>query len=164
MEPKSVGRFGKDAVRDIHEVSGLVAGAVIMTLEGEMPIQFLSPGDRVVTRDTGMAVVKAVRPRKMVCDAVAIMAGSLGHTRPDRDVVVPAGQKILIRDWRAEALYGQKQAMIPASKLVDGEFVTLHQNVEITFYEIEFDREHVIYADGLEVASYVSSDIYANAA
>ena len=54
--------------------------------------------------------------------------------------------------------------MIPASKLVDGEFVTLHQNVEITFYEIEFDREHVIYADGLKVASYVSSDIYANAA
>ena len=28
MEPKSVGRLGKDALRYIHAVSGLVAGAV----------------------------------------------------------------------------------------------------------------------------------------
>jgi len=129
-----------------------------------MPVQFLSPGDRVVTRDTGMATIKAVRPRKLVCDAVAIMAGSLGHTRPDRDVVVPAGQKILIRDWRAEALFGQKQAMIPAAQLVDGEFLTLHEGVELTIYEIEFDRAHVIYADGLEVASYIADSAFADAA
>ena len=164
MEPKTVGLKGFNAASDTKNISGLVAGSVIMTLEGEMPVQFLSPGDRVVTRDTGMATIKAVRPRKLVCDAVAIMAGSLGHTRPDRDVVVPAGQKILIRDWRAEALFGQKQAMIPASQLVDGEFLTLHEGVELTIYEIEFDRAHVIYADGLEVASYIADSAFADAA
>jgi len=164
MEPKTVGLKGFHAASDTKNISGLVAGSVIMTLEGEMPVQFLSPGDRVVTRDTGMATIKAVRPRKLVCDAVAIMAGSLGHTRPDRDVVVPAGQKILIRDWRAEALFGQKQAMIPAAQLVDGEFLTLHEGVELTIYEIEFDRAHVIYADGLEVASYIADSAFADAA
>ena len=164
MEPKSVGRNGNNAVREQFEVTGLMAGAVIMTLEGEMPVQYLSPGDRVVTRDTGMAVVRAVRPRRLTGDAVSIMAGSLGHTRPDRDVLVPAGQKILIRDWRAEAIYGGKKAMVPAARLVDGEFVTLRRNIDMTVYEIEFDREHVIYVDGLEVASFAKADSLSNAA
>ncbi len=161
MEPKSVlnsrGRLGDNAGHKA-ELSGLMAGAIVMTLDGEMPVEFLSPGDRVVTRDTGMAIVRAVRPRRIIGNAVGIMAGSLGHTRPERDVMIPADQELLIRDWRAAALVGACQAMIPAARLVDGEYVTLHSNVEMTVYDIEFDRAHVIYADGLELASAPVSD------
>lgn len=158
MEPNTVGRFGGNARRQHAELSGLMAGAVIMTLDGEIPVEFLSPGDRVVTRDTGMAVVRAVHARHIIGDAVGIMAGSLGHTRPERDVLIPADQEILIRDWRAEALAGTRQAMIPAARLVDGQYVTLHSNVAMTVYDITFDRAHVIYADGLELASAPAPD------
>lgn len=153
MEPKSVGRFGGNARRQHAELSGLLAGAVVMTLDGEIPVEFLSPGDRVVTRDSGMAIIRTIHVRHIVGNAIAIMAGSLGHTRPERDVVIPAGQEILIRDWRAPALAGKSQAMIPAAHLVDSHYVTLHRNVTMTVYDIAFDRAHVIYADGLELAS-----------
>jgi hypothetical protein len=163
MEPKSVGRFGGNAMRQHAELSGLMAGAIILTLDGEMPVEFLSPGDRVVTRDTGMARIRAIHRRTVIGDAVGIMGGSLGHTRPERDVMIPADQPMLIRDWRAQALAGARQAMIPAGRLVDGEFVTLHHNVEMTVYDIEFDRDHVIYADGLELASAPATEIVAAA-
>ena len=94
----------------------------------------------------------------------SISAGSLGHTRPERDVTVPAGQSILIRDWRAEAIFGQKQALVPAALLADGEFVQVKENVSMTLFEIELDQPHVIYADGLEVVSYVAAMAQAEAA
>ena len=165
MEPKMVGRLDviERLAREI-EFTGLAAGALVMTLEGEMPVDFLSAGDRVITRDSGMATVRSVRAKTITCDVVSIMAGSLGHTRPERDVTLPADQRVLIRDWRAEAMTGQKQALIPARDLIDGEFVRVQAGVEVTLYEIELDRAHVIYADGLEVLSYVKAEELASAA
>ena len=52
---------------------------------------------------------------------------------------------------RAEAIFGSKQAMVPAARLVDGEFVTLHDDATMTVYQLDFDAPHVLYVDGLEV-------------
>lgn len=158
MNPNTVGREDVlERLKRDNARTGLATGSIVMTLEGEMPVEELAVGDRIITRDTGMATITAIRKKDMTCDMVAIMAGSLGHTRPDRDVMVPADQRILIRDWRAEALTGQKQALIPARALVDGEFVQLRQDMQVTAYEIELDRAQVIYADGLEVVSHISA-------
>ena len=147
-----------------NQMTGLVAGCAVMTLEGELPVETLTAGDRIITRDAGMAVIRAIRTKTLRCDLVSIMAGSLGHSRPERDVRLPAEQRILIRDWRAQALAGQSQALIPARALVDGEFVRLDRDVEVTVYEIELDRAHVIYADGLEVLSFLTVEELARAA
>lgn len=143
-------------------VAGIAAGTKVMTLDGEMPVEFLTEGDRVITRDTGMAVLKAVRTRKVACDVVHIAAGSLGHNRPETDVALPSGQEVLIRDWRAEALFGKKQAMVPASRLVDGEYVRNMGKGVMTVYELVFDTNHVIYAGGLEVAA-AAEEVFATA-
>lgn len=165
MKPKTVGREGvvERLAREVVS-TGLVAGSIVMTLDGEMPVDALAPGDRIITRETGMAVIRDIRRKDITCDMVAIMAGSLGHTRPDRDVALPADQRVLIRDWRAEALTGQKQALIPARKLVDGEFVRLQKDVSVTLYEIELDRAQVVYADGLEVVSHITAEELARVA
>ncbi len=146
------------AVAEDHKVNvssarGIAAGTKVMTLDGEMPIEFLSEGDRVITRDTGMAVLKSIRSRKIACDVVHIAGGSLGHNRPDADITVPAGQELLIRDWRAEALFGKKQALIAAERLVDGEYVRSMGKGVMTVYELVFDTDHIIYAGGLEVVA-----------
>ena len=102
-----------------HNVArGIAAGTKVMTLDGEMPVEFLTEGDRVITRDTGMAVLKAVRSRKIACSVVHIAGGSLGHNRPDSDIALPSGQEVLIRDWRAEALFGKKTALVTADRLI----------------------------------------------
>ncbi|MFZ7093377.1 Hint domain-containing protein [Primorskyibacter sp. 2E233] len=133
--------------------NALTAGTVVLTLDGALPVEFIAEGDKVITRDSGIAIVRQVRRTKVQMKTVAIKAGSLGNTRPDRDAVLPAAQEILIRDWRAEALFGASQALVPASRLVDGEFIRDIGTREVEVVELIFDAPHILYADGLEVAS-----------
>ncbi|MEQ9259078.1 MAG: Hint domain-containing protein [Roseovarius sp.] len=132
---------------------GLPGAALIMTLKGEVPVADLRPGARVVTRDTGTAILKQVRRRRITGRAVSIKASSLGHNRPERDALLPAGQQVLVRDWRAKALFGAPQVLVPAERLVDGEFVTLSTGLSMEVHDLIFDSPHVLYVDGLEVAS-----------
>ncbi|SHE49221.1 Hint domain-containing protein [Loktanella atrilutea] len=134
-------------------VSGVCAGTTIMTLNGEVSVERLAPGARVITRDTGMAVLRAVSVRTVRTAPIRIKAGSLGHTRPDRDMIVPPGAQIHIRDWRAQALFGAPAATVAASRLVDGEFLAVQALQDMQVYTLTFDAQHIIYADGIEMAS-----------
>ncbi|MDJ0821516.1 MAG: Hint domain-containing protein [Paracoccaceae bacterium] len=157
MEPKTVRRAGGGlpARHILSETNGnaLAAGTVVLTLDGALPVEYLNAGDRVITRDSGAVTLRAVRRGKRRVAAVAIAAGSLGNTRPDRDAVLAANQEILIRDWRAEALFAASRALVPVSRLIDGEFVRDLGLVEMELVELVFDTPHILYADGLEVAS-----------
>ncbi len=132
--------------------AGFAAGSIILTLDGALPVEFLSPGDRVITRDQGMAILRGVRRTEVTCDMVSIMAGTLGHTRPEHDTLLPAEQKVLLRDWRAQALFGAPQALAPARKLIDGEFIRRAGRRTITLFQLEFDAPHILYVDGMELA------------
>jgi hypothetical protein len=154
MEPKTVGGTGGTNPPGAKvQASGFAAGAIVMTLDGEKPVESLRPGDRVITRDTGMAILRHMASTTLRTRAIRVQAGSLGHTRPVRDVLLPAGQFLLIRDWRAEAMFGAKRAMAQVSQLVDNEFITDEGETGMTLYTLDFDTPHVLYVDGLEVAS-----------
>lgn len=157
MEPKTVRRDdGALPARHIESdqaLNALVAGTVVLTLEGALPVEFINPGDRVITRDSGMAVVRQVRRRLRRMRAVSIRAGSLGNARPDQDITLSASQEVLVRDWRAPMLFGASQALIPVERLVDGEFIRLLGVIEVETVELVFDAAHILYADGLELAS-----------
>lgn len=131
--------------------TGICAGTTVMTLDGELPVEVLSEGDRVITRDSGTAVLRKVTSRTIRLHPIRIKAGSLGHTRPDRDMLVAPGARIHIRDWRAEALFGAPAADIAAARLVDGEFLAELPSRDMTVYTLHFDRDHIIYADGIEM-------------
>ncbi|MGH1577247.1 Hint domain-containing protein [Planktotalea sp.] len=130
---------------------GLCADTIILTMDGELPARDIAPGDRIITRDAGMAVLLGVRRKRVTCDAICIKAGSLGHKRPPDDVILPSGTEILIRDWRAKALYSSVQKLVSADELQDGEYVTLVQEQDMDVIEFVFDAPHIIYAGGLEV-------------
>lgn len=163
MKPNTVGRTGgKEAIgspnspRSTRTCAGLPADGVILTRQGERRVDAIAVGDSVITRDSGFARVTSIRHRDVRTQVIRIQAGSLGHTRPDRDVTLPAGQLILVRDWRAKALFNTRQALVSSHRLIDGEFIIDTGTFNMTLYEIEFDRAHVLYVDGLEVASWTA--------
>lgn len=131
----------------------LLRGTMVLTREGSRAAELISAGDSIITRTQGMAQVEAVRTRRAMVQAVCFAAGSLGDTQAGSDLTVPWDQRILVRDWRAKAMFGQPQAVVPAYELVDGEFVRDLglQMMELTV--LEFSRPHVIYAGGLELAA-----------
>ena len=129
---------------------GIASGTVLATLDGYLPVDFLEPGDRVVTR-AGMAIVRAVRVHRYSGAAVRITASALGHDRPEQDLTLPAETQVLLRDWRAGALFGSDQATVPVSRLVDGEFIALTEVKSLRLFEILFDKPQVVYAEGVEL-------------
>ncbi len=141
------------ATTNIDLTTGICAGTTIMTLDGEMPVEHLTAGARVITRDSGMAILRRIDVHTTRLAPIRIKAGSLGHTRPDRDMIVAPGAQIHIRDWRAEALFGSATAIVDASRLVDGEFLAIQDSCDMTVYTLTFDRQHILYADGIEIAS-----------
>jgi hypothetical protein len=138
------------AAQGVEVPKGIASGTVLATLDGYLPVDFLEPGDRVVTR-AGMAIVRAVRVHRYSGPAVRISASALGHDRPEQDLTLPAETRVLLRDWRAGALYGTDQAMVPVSRLVDGEFIAMTDVRSLRLFEILFDRPQVIYAEGVEL-------------
>lgn len=134
-------------------LNALVAGSVVRALDGALPVEYLAPGDRVITRDSGTAMLTGLRRDTRRTGLVAIRAGTLGRCRPDRDTVLPAGQEVLLRDWRARLLFGANRALVPAERLVDGVFVRKIGMRDVALFELRFDAPHILYADGLELAS-----------
>jgi hypothetical protein len=134
-------------------ISGVCADTTIMTLDGEMRVEDLTQGTRVLTRDSGMAALRTITSQTVRVAPIRINAGSLDHTRPDRDMLVAPGTQIHIRNWRAEALFCSPAAMVDAQRLVDGECLAVQDMCEMTVFTLTFDRKHIMYADGIEMAS-----------
>lgn len=158
MTPKARLDRGGLAARHITPetpCNALVAGCIVLTLDGALPVEYLAPGDRVITRDSGTAILRAVHHRRARLPAVAIAPGSLGHMRPGHEVTLPAAQEVLVRDWRAAALFGASRALVPVSRLADGTHIRAIGEVDLSLFELHFDRPHILYADGLELASAV---------
>ena len=136
------------------DLGGLALGTRVMTIEGEIPVEYLSPGDRIITRDAGLCTLVGVTCTVIHNAAmIRVSSDSLGTGRPGEDVLLAPGQRVLLRDWRAKALYGQAQAMVPVSRLIDGQYVSTATVAAARIFSLVFDTPHVIYAEGLELAS-----------
>jgi hypothetical protein len=133
--------------------SGLVSDARIFTFKGEYAVQDLQVGDRVIARDGGMIPIVRIETISLIARAIYVIAGSLGHSRPDRDTLLAADQTVFLRDWRAQAFAGQEAALLPARALVDGEFVRDIGLQAMTLHRIFCADPHVLYADGLELGT-----------
>lgn len=144
-----------ETTRDIKcaEHAGLCAGTSVLTQRGEVAIESLRTGDRVITRDAGLVAVKSISRHDVTTPIVMIKAGSLGHTRPDKDTIMPSGTFVHIRDWRAPAIFGQKTANVAIDRLIDGEFVSLKGPETVGVFQIHLGSQHVLYADGIEMLS-----------
>lgn len=133
-------------------MTGLLRDTVVLTRSGEVLVQDIRAGHLIITRGAGLVRVQDVACHRVLMQAISIAAGSLGDTRPDTDIILPADQQILIRDWRAQALFGLDQALVSASSLVDGEFIRDLGQQNVNLYSVKLERPQVIYAGGLEVA------------
>ena len=100
-------QFAPDnGAQEIFTEAGLALGTPVLTMDGELPVEFIMPGDRVVTRNGMRRVVQVEVTRVENARVVAISRDSMGVGRPADDILVAPSQPILIRDWRARALTG----------------------------------------------------------
>jgi hypothetical protein len=151
MTEQPHGQVMGEARSTVAMTTGFARGTAVLTLDGEIPVEFLNAGDRIITRD-GARSLKSVTLSMITGDVICVAASTLGHDRPTEAVILGCDQAILIRDWRARALCGTAQAMMPASRMADGELIRREWVCEMAMFTLGFEAPAVIYAGGLELA------------
>lgn len=136
----------------VTQLTGVAAGTQVLTLDGELPVQFLAPGDRIITR-AGARPLRQVSVHLIHNAQMVRIAGSArGQGRREVDLFLPPAQVILLRDPPAKPLFGKASALAEAQRLSDGEYIRYERVAEVRLFTLHFDREEIIFAGGLELA------------
>ena len=139
-------------------------GTMITLATGaQKPIEDLTPGDKVLTRDhggqpirwIGRATLKAVGPFA----PVVITAGTLGNAG---DLIVSQHHRMFLYQRERIAGLATSELLVQAKHLVDGERVFLREGGFVDFLSIVFDRHEIIYAEGVPAESLMVNDATVN--
>lgn len=135
------------------KITGLLADCNVLTMQGYVPVSKLQAGDRIITRN-GMRVLRELKRTSHEFRAVAVGCGTLGFNRPATAMLMAPGQEVMVRDWRAEMLFGRDQVIVPIERMVDGTYIAeADEMAQHDVFELCFDEEEVFYADGVEIIS-----------
>ncbi|MBL4766443.1 MAG: Hint domain-containing protein [Rhodobacteraceae bacterium] len=163
---------GEQVITTIHNVTVIVCftlGTKILTPDGAVDIETLVAGDRVVTRDHGVQIIRWIGSTIVGVNRLAanphlrpvlIRKGALGENQPESDMRVSRQHKILVRDWRAEVMFGSEGGvLVPAFTLCNDQSIMVEDQTEpLTYIHMAFDNHEVIYAEGVETESFQPAD------
>ncbi|MFZ1483102.1 MAG: Hint domain-containing protein, partial [Paracoccaceae bacterium] len=142
-------------------------GTMIACELGEVAVEDLRPGDRVLTRDHGVQVLRWVGRKGLLRDVLAadvrlqpvlISAGALGPGLPVRDMRVSRQHRMLVAGPRAELLFGSDEVLVRAEHLTHLPGVALAAETEVTYIHLLFDRHEVVLSDGTWSESFQPGD------
>lgn len=140
----------------VDTVPCFVAGTMILTPNGEVPVETLQSGDLVSTQDHGPRPVRWAGQRTVRAEGdmapIHIRAGTFG---PHRDLWVSPQHRILVRDSLAELLFGEGEVLVAAKDLLNDSSITRVAGPDVTYVHLMFDRHEVIYSQGLTTESFL---------
>ncbi|ARE39759.1 Type I secretion target repeat protein [Rhodovulum sp. P5] len=143
---------------------GLAEGTNLRTPCGPRRVEFIRPGDMIVTRTGGLQPVRLVWRRVVRAEDMAIVPGLapvrlkprvLGPMMPRQDVLLAPDQEVLIPGWRILDWPDGQTVRVSArdiAGLSDGAYVDCAPDAFVC-YQIVFDCPQVITANGLPVVS-----------
>ena len=158
MRPRPMGREPEHPGRrisDVGPVAGCLPGTLVLTQDGEIPVEYLTPGEQIITREAGYAPLLELRRVGLITRAVHVAREALGPQRPSSDLILPADQPLLLRGEAAQSRTGRPQALIRAGGLTDGVSVCDLGLKRLKLYTLVFETRQVIYAGGLELSGAI---------
>ena len=132
-----------------------VAGTLIATPSGQVPVERLSVGDVILTEDGGVEPVIWTGYRRIDCSRhpepqrlwpVCVHADALAPMRPKRDLFLSPDHAIF-----------SEGVLIPVKYLINGRSVAQFAVATVTYVHVELPRHAVIVAEGLPVESYLDT-------
>ncbi len=131
------------------------SGTLIMTDQGERPVDDLVEGDLVLTMDRGYQPIRWIGSSKVPATGdlapILIRKGALGN---DRDLRVSPQHRMLLQGWQAEMLFGEEQVLATAKSLVNDHSILRDEGGEVEYFHMLFDTHEIIYAEGAPSESF----------
>ncbi len=140
----------------INSIPCFVAGTLILTPDGDVPVESLRPGDMVMTHDDGPQPLRWIGRRTVAAEGcfapIHIRAGTFG----DHNTLLLSPQhRVLIRDSLAELLFGEAEVLVAAKDLINDLSVTVQTGGSVEYVHLLFDKHQVVYSEGLATESFL---------
>lgn len=142
------------------------AGTLIATRTGELPVEMLEVGDRVITRDNGLQEVRWIGQRRLEAldleaephlRPVLLRQGSLGRDLPERDTMLSPNHRVLVARDRSTIAVQEREVLVAAKHLV-GDGVQSVASCGTVYLHIMFDRHEVVLSNGAWTESFLPED------
>ncbi|WP_294610193.1 Hint domain-containing protein [uncultured Roseovarius sp.] len=132
-----------------HAYVCFAMGVTIGTPSGLKPIEMLSAGDYVSTRDHGRRKILWAG-RKTVVGAgrnapVCFDRGAIGNRRPMR---LSQQHRVMVASPMTELFFGHHEVLVPAKALVNGHDIRLEPCQEITYLHLLLEQHEILNAGG----------------
>ena len=136
-----------------------VAGTLIATPHGDVPVENLKIGDLVQTRDHGHQPLRWIGRRTVPAIGafapIEFAAGTIGNTQPLR---LSPSHRVLVSGSAIELLFDMGEALVPASAMVDGHGVRRCEGGDVTYVHMLFDRHELVWSNGALSESFHPGD------
>lgn len=142
-------------------------GTLIATPRGEVPVETLKVGDKVITRDNGIQEIRWTGRRDMTSGdfAVAphlrpiqIRKGSLGNGLPERDMMVSPNHRVLVANDRTALYFDEHEVLVAAKHLIAGDGIRAIQSSGTSYIHFMCDRHEVVLSDGAWTETFQPGD------
>ena len=142
-------------------------GSAIATPNGEVLVEKLRPGDRVLTRDNGIQTIRWVGTKRLdfaelkaapQLRPIKILAGSLGDNMPERDMLVSPSHRMLIASHQAEFYFSQTEILVAARHMLAMERVDMSDQPYVTYIHIMCENHEILLANGAWSESFQPAD------
>ena len=164
---------GSDAGRlNFVEIENVIPcftpGTKIATPRGEVRVEALEVGDRVITRDNGIQTIRWVGAREMTgaefekaahLKPVLIRKGALGNALPERDMMVSPNHRVLVANEKTALYFEEREVLVAAKHLTGMEGIDVVEVSGTTYIHVMFDRHEVILSDGTWTESFQPGDM-----
>ncbi|EAR50572.1 type I secretion target repeat protein [Oceanicola granulosus HTCC2516] len=142
-------------------------GTRIATPRGEVLVEELREGDRIITRDNGIQEIRWVGAKKMSgadlvknphLKPVLIRAGALGAGLPERDMLVSPNHRVLVANDQTQLYFDEREVLAAAKHLVGTPGVHRVDVMATTYIHFMFDQHEVVLSDGSWTESFQPGD------
>lgn len=142
-------------------------GAMIATPRGEVPVETLREGDKVITRDNGIREIRWTGSRTLNRQELAegfnlkpilIRKGALGHNLPERDMLVSPQHRVLVTGESPQLYFEESEVLVAARHLVGKTGISVVDTMRTTYIHFMFDQHEVVLSDGAWTESFQPGD------
>ena len=129
---------------------------ITMASGAQKPIEELSVGDVVLTRDDGPQAIRWIGQSTVRAIGefapIRIKAGTLHN---ENDLLVSPDHRLFIYQ-RFDALgAGRNEVLVRARHLVNGDTVTRQSGGFVDYFQLLFDQHHIIFAEGIAAETFL---------
>lgn len=146
-------------------VTCIARGTLITTDRGDVPVENLKPGCKVLTQHNGFQEIVSTMSRIVGANElrrnirlypVRITAGALGSGLPKRDLTVSRQHRMAVKSSISERMFGSDTVLVAAIRLTELPGIHVDETVEIVeYFHLIFRNHEVIFAEGAPTESFL---------